>query len=67
MPLSFAMLPKLLQSTGNYKTHMLGKWHLGFFTQAHTPVGRGYCMIPLSLQPLADMAVAVHGLVPAYI
>jgi hypothetical protein len=23
VPLSFAMLPKLLQSTGNYKTHML--------------------------------------------
>jgi hypothetical protein len=44
-----------------------GKWHLGFFTQAHTPVGRGYCMIPLSLQPLADTAAAVRGLVPAYI
>jgi len=23
-------------------THMLGKWHLGFFTQNHTPVGRGF-------------------------
>jgi arylsulfatase I/J len=43
VPSSFAMLPKLLkQAPIPYKTHMLGKWHLGFFTQAHTPVGRGF-------------------------
>ena len=43
MPKSFQMLPKLLkQAPTPYATHMLGKWHLGFFTQQHTPQGRGF-------------------------
>jgi arylsulfatase A-like enzyme len=37
------MLPKLLkQAATPYSTHMLGKWHLGFFKRAATPVGRGF-------------------------
>jgi arylsulfatase A-like enzyme len=43
VPVSFQMLPKLLkQAPTPYATHMLGKWHLGFFTQSHTPHGRGF-------------------------
>ena len=41
VPLSFDILPKVLKRAG-YATHMLGKWHLGHFSQAHTPAGRGF-------------------------
>ena len=43
VPVSFDMLPKLLKNAPTpYATHMLGKWHLGFFKHAATPVGRGF-------------------------
>jgi arylsulfatase A-like enzyme len=35
------MLPKHLATAG-YKSHHVGKWHLGFHTPEYTPVGRGF-------------------------
>eukprot|EP00039_Didymoeca_costata_P026999 m.17182 g.17182 ORF g.17182 m.17182 type:complete len:590 (+) comp5927_c0_seq2:58-1827(+) len=37
----FEMLPMKLKQVG-YKTHQVGKWHLGFYYSWMTPVGRGY-------------------------
>ena len=41
VPASFDLLPKMLAPAG-YVSHMLGKWHLGFFSPAHMPTGRGF-------------------------
>jgi len=41
MPLYLKTLPQMLQSVG-YKTHMIGKWHLGFCKEAYTPTMRGF-------------------------
>ncbi|KAK7096060.1 arylsulfatase B-like isoform X2 [Littorina saxatilis] len=38
---TFSMLPGELKGLG-YKTHMLGKWHLGFCHPSVTPLGRGF-------------------------
>lgn len=41
IPRNMSTLPAKLKTAG-YATHMVGKWHCGMATPAHTPQGRGY-------------------------
>eukprot|EP01084_Bolivina_argentea_P263957 446958_1 len=41
LPLNYSTLPQELKKVG-YKTHMLGKWHLGYFNGNYTPNYRGF-------------------------
>ncbi|XP_054267832.1 arylsulfatase B-like isoform X2 [Macrosteles quadrilineatus] len=41
LPLSERIIPQYLQSL-NYKSHAVGKWHLGFFHSNYTPARRGF-------------------------
>ena len=43
-PISYVqakLLPQYLTSLG-FSSHIVGKWHLGHHTQAHTPTFRGF-------------------------
>jgi arylsulfatase A-like enzyme len=44
VPAAFSFLPAMLKqhAPAPYRTAHLGKWHLGFFTKAHVPAGRGF-------------------------
>ncbi|XP_069118766.1 arylsulfatase J-like [Argopecten irradians] len=41
LPLNITILPQWLQTLG-YRTHMIGKWHLGSYKSEYTPMYRGF-------------------------
>jgi len=41
VPLEMTMIPEKLKEAG-YISHMIGKWHLGMYDEAHLPMNRGF-------------------------
>ena len=42
LPLEFALLPGMLRDRAGYRTAAVGKWHLGFMSEADLPERRGF-------------------------
>ncbi|XP_075724904.1 arylsulfatase B [Rhipicephalus microplus] len=41
LPLRLRLMPQYLKDLG-YQTHMIGKWHLGYYTEQYVPTARGF-------------------------
>ncbi|ESO90112.1 hypothetical protein LOTGIDRAFT_206748 [Lottia gigantea] len=41
LPLNESIMPQFFSTLG-YESHIVGKWHLGFFAQEYTPLFRGF-------------------------
>ena len=41
IPLGNTLLPEYLRKLG-YATHLVGKWHTGYYSDYHTPAYRGF-------------------------
>jgi hypothetical protein len=41
VPMNYTFLPQALKQA-NYRTHAIGKWHMGFRSHGLTAIGRGY-------------------------
>ena len=43
LPTKYTLLPEIMsdEANGGYRSHMVGKWHLGYFHEAYTPLERG--------------------------
>ena len=59
IPAEMATIPSKLRGAG-YRTHHLGKWHVGFSTPRHTPLGRGF------VSSLGYIAGAYNGYLHAW-
>ncbi|XP_042144455.1 arylsulfatase B-like [Ixodes scapularis] len=41
LPLNYTLMPQHFRRLG-YKTHMVGKWHLGYYDKKYVPLRRGF-------------------------